>query len=425
MRTVTAYRGTVSRSPAFLAALASLAVPGLDPASVQAVQTDPLRGTAVAFVTDAVGRRWVVRCPLSAAAGARLDAAARMAAAVSGRVSVQVPRPSGTVEVDHGPALVSPFLPGVAFDLAGLPAGPGLAGHLGRVIAEIHGLDRRLVDELGGPVYDADGARTARLADLDRAATTGHVPASLLERWEKALDDVTLWRFAPTVVHGGLTTGAVLADFADPTTTASGSIAALLGWDDTKVADPADDFAALVSEAHPSAVDSVIEAYANARPEGVDPHLRRRALLSSEFAMVRRLLVAVSVDDPDHVRWHATRLRRLAGEVADDDFAPEAPALPRVKPTVVALDDEEAARLGEADRHTQAWDASATQEFTSPTLIARAPEPGSRVTEPSGAPDALDRPATAATDQPGSDESPVQPDSEESLSNGDGPQQPA
>jgi len=195
----------------------------------------------------------------------------------------------------------------------------------------------------------------------------------------------------------------VLADFADPTTAASGSVTALLGWDDTKVGDPAEDFAALVSEAHPSAVDSVIEAYANARPEGVDPHLRRRALLASEFAVVRHLLVAMSIDDPDQVRWHATRLRRLAGEVSDDDFAPDAPAVPPVKPTVVALDDDAAAREEEADRHTQAWDTSATQELTSPTLVARAPEPASE--------ESLGDAASLGD--------------EASLGDGDGPQQPA
>ena len=410
--------GPVSSSPAFLAALASLAVPGLDPASVQAVQTDPLRGTAVAFVTDAVGRRWVVRSPLTSATGARLDSAARVATAVSGRLSVQVPRPSGTVEAGHGPAIVGPLLPGVAFDFALLPAGPGLAGHLGRVIAEIHALDRRLVDDAGGPVYDADSARAARLADLDRAAATGHVPSSLLERWEQALDDVTLWRFAPTVVHGGLTTGAVLADFADPTTAASGSVTAVLGWDETKVGDPAEDFAALVSEAHPAAVDSVIEAYANARPEGVDPHLRRRALLASEFAMVRRLLVAVSVDDPDQTRWHATRLRRLAGEVSDEDFAPEAPAVPPVKPTVVAIDDQEAARVGEADRHTQAWDTSTTQELTSPTLIARSPE----APEP---PEPGEDPEPDESTEPHAESADAGEDAEGSLGDGDRPEQPA
>ena len=43
------------------------------------------------------------------------------------------------------------------------------------------------------PVYDAESYRTRRLADLDRGASTGHIPATLLSRWERALDDVTLW----------------------------------------------------------------------------------------------------------------------------------------------------------------------------------------------------------------------------------------
>ena len=110
--------------------------------------------------------------------GARLDSAARVASAVSGRLSVQVPRPSGTVEARHGPALVGPLLPGVAFDFAQLPAGPGLAGHLGRVIADDLKPARRARDcglgvrnfGLGGftrreheqPGHGVDAARAAR-----------------------------------------------------------------------------------------------------------------------------------------------------------------------------------------------------------------------------------------------------------------------
>ena len=55
------------------------------------------------------------------------------------------------------------------------------------------------------PVYDAETCRTRHLADLDRGAATGHVPTALLSRWERALEDVTAWRFAPTPVHGDLT----------------------------------------------------------------------------------------------------------------------------------------------------------------------------------------------------------------------------
>lgn len=361
----------MSSSPAFLAALASIAVPGLDPVAVRAVRTDPLSGMALAFVTDAVERRWVVRCPLTEAAGARLDAATRVTRPLAERLSVQVPVPSGFADVDAGRAAVSPMLPGSSLDLAALPSGPGLAGHLGRVLAEIHAVDRRLFEELGMPVYEADSGRAARLADLDRGAATGHVPAALLQRWETALEDVTLWRFAPTVIHGSLTGSSILATFDDASTAASGSVASLIGWGEARVGDPAEDFADLVHSASSEAVDSVIEAYANARVEGVDPHLRRRALVSAEFAMLRRLLVAVTVDDPDQVRWHAARLRRLAEEAREDDFAPEAPPVVAAKPTVIPVAPEVLEREAEAERHTQGWDAAATQEFTSPTIVAR------------------------------------------------------
>ena len=52
------------------------------------------------------------------------------------------------------------------------------------------------------------------------------------------------------------------------------------------MADPADDFAALVTEASPEAVDSVLEAYAHARVERPDQHLVRRARLAGELRLV-------------------------------------------------------------------------------------------------------------------------------------------
>ena len=124
----------------------------------------------------------------------------------------------------------------------------------------------------------------------------------------------------------------------------------------------------------------------------------------------------MSVDDPDQVRWHATRLRRLAGEVSEEDFAPEAPAVPPVKPTVVSIDEQEAARAGEADRHTQPWDISTTQELTSPTLIARSPE-APDAPEESTEPDESTEPPAESAD--------AGEDAKGSLGDGDRPEQPA
>ena len=328
MVTFTAYRGSVSpesRSPAFLAALASAAVPGLEPVSARAVHPGRAAEFDSAIVIDDQDRSWFIRCPRTPAAGARLESAASLVTLLARRLPFQVPVPKGFVAVPDGRAAVYPLLPGRPVAFAGLPSGPGLAAELGRTIAAIHNVDRGVYEEAGVPSYDADAYRTRRLSDLDRAAATGHVPSALLSRWEAALDDVTLWRFAPSPVHGGLTRSQVLAVFDSDEDAGSGHVRAVVGWEDARVADPAEDFAAVVTQASPESVESVLEAYANSRIERPDPHLRRRALLASELALLGDLLGAVTLGAPDRVRHVADRLTELSRHVGPDDFKAPAP----------------------------------------------------------------------------------------------------
>ena len=198
-RARTAYGDRVDRSPLFLAALASAAVPGLDPASVEALPGAPDHHYDVAFVQDTQHRRWVVRVPRSQAAAAQMESTFGLLALLARRLPFSVPTPKGFAALkEGGRAAIYPYLPGQNVDFAQLPAGPGLAAELGRAIAALHNADHGLFDEAGLPAYDADTYRTRRLSELDRAAATGHVPTGLLARWEKLLEDVTLWRFAPT-----------------------------------------------------------------------------------------------------------------------------------------------------------------------------------------------------------------------------------
>ena len=75
----------MDRSPPFLAALASAAVPGLDPASVEALpSTTRASSFDVAFVQDAQHRRWVVRAPRSRGRRRRDGPHVRAARACSG-----------------------------------------------------------------------------------------------------------------------------------------------------------------------------------------------------------------------------------------------------------------------------------------------------------------------------------------------------
>ncbi len=384
----------MDRSPAFLAALASAAVPGLDPVSVEALPSTPDQSFDVAFVQDAEHRRWVVRAPRTDVAGAEMDRTVGLLALLGRRLPFAVPAPKGFVALaEGGRAAVYPYLPGHQLDFAELPPGPGLAAELGRALAALHNTDPGVYEEAGLPSYDADAYRTRRLADLDRAAESGRVPTTLLARWEAALEDVSLWRFAPTATHGDLTGDQVLAVFTDDADASTGRIRALTGWEDAKVADPADDFAALVADAPPGAVETVLEAYAHQRVERPDANLLVRARLVAELGLLGTLMTALTRKDAGAVEVLTTQLRRLDDAVHtdedDDDYRRTSlsPVVARARtaaPPALVVDEDEEDLPGLPDEATDEapdassepdpddWEEEATHE-TRP--IALTPEP--------------------------------------------------
>jgi macrolide phosphotransferase len=302
----------VERSPLFLAALASAAVPGLDPTSVEALPSGSGQLFDVAFVQDSEHRRWVVRAPRTEAAGAQMDTTVALLGLLARRLPFSLPTPRGFTGLKGGGrAAVYPYLPGQAVDFAALPAGPGLAADLGRAIAAVHNIDHGLFEEAGLPAYDADTCRTRRLSELDRAAATGQVPTGLLSRWERLLEDVAIWRFAPTPTHGDLTGDQVLVIFDDDRDVATGRVTGITGWDDARVADPADDLASLVAHAPAKALDTLVEAYAHARRERPDPALLTRARLVAEMGEVAELMRAIAAGERALAEQQAQVLREL------------------------------------------------------------------------------------------------------------------
>lgn len=302
------------RSPLTLAALATAAVPGLDVVATRLPQHDG-SDFAVTGILDAGGRRWVVRCPQHPAAGAAMEGEValleRLAEAVDrGDLPFDVPRPAGFATLpEGGRAMVYRELLGHPMDPGDLAPGPHLAAQLGRAIAAIHELPAEVVTSAGLPVYDSEAWRHRRLAELDDAARTGDVPSILLARWERALEDVTLWRFKPTPVHGDLAPGHVLVS--------GGAIAAVVDWSHAQVGDPAEDLSWLFAAAPEDALDTVLEAYSLARTERGDIHLAARATLASELALARWLLHGVRTEDRDVVADARRMLADLAYLVRD------------------------------------------------------------------------------------------------------------
>lgn len=311
------YRVSVTRTPAYLAAVASSAVPGLDAVAVRASRGAPGNRCDLGFVTDTQRRAWVVRVPTTSAVGAQLDTAADLLPLLHRRVPYSVPIPRGFLAVPEGRAVVYAYLHGRSVVLSEVVPGPGVAAEIGRAIAGLHNVDRAVFDEAGVPVYDAETCRTRHLADLDRGAATGHVPTALLSRWERALEDVSAWRFAPTPVHGDLTGARFLVTFADEENPETASVRAVTGWEHAKVADPADDFAAIEAECSAETFESIVEAYSLARIERPDRHLRHRAKVVSELRLLTRLLDAVHAAEPPLITRRAAELRVLDEQTAN------------------------------------------------------------------------------------------------------------
>nr|PZN00249.1 MAG: aminoglycoside phosphotransferase [Actinomycetota bacterium] len=310
------------RSPLALAALASVAVPGLD---VYDVLRSPLADADfdVVIVKDATGQRWMVRAPRRAAAGAALEAEMGVLRALTrareaGLIEFEVARPAGAATIageSGGRAVVYSDVQGSPLVLAAVEPGPGLAASIGRTIAQIHELPTTLVEDQGLPSYTAEEYRQRRLAELDAGAQTGLVPPRLADRWEQQLENISWWRFEPTVVHGDMGEHQLMVR--------EGIVTGVLDWMDTRVADPADDLAWLVAAAPEDVLDSVMEAYMMGRRELRDPHLLDRARLASELALLRWLMYGVRTENADVIEDGRGMLADLEALLFDsEDEAP-------------------------------------------------------------------------------------------------------
>ncbi|TNU76008.1 aminoglycoside phosphotransferase [Miniimonas arenae] len=293
-------------STSYLAALAVAAVPGLDAVATRHPRT-VTEHLEVTGVLDSAGRAWVVRAPRDDATGAALALESALLAALEREdLPFDLARTAGWVELDDGGrAVVQTALPGRPLVLAALHAGPGVAADLGAALAALHRVPLDTVSDLV-PVYDAEACRTRLLAELDALAATGRVPAVLLRRWEHALEDVALWRFSTTFVHGDLASDRVLVEGEE--------VVALEDFAQAHVGDPAVDLAWLVAAAPEDALESVLEAYALGAPEG-DAHALDRAQLLSELALGRWLQHGLRVSEPQVVAEAEEMLADLAEAV--------------------------------------------------------------------------------------------------------------
>ena len=260
-----------------------------------------------------------MRSPRHAEASARLETEflvlRAFAPGIRAELPFLMPTVAGSVRLGTLSTFVYSHLAGSTLSVDELTAGPeALAREIGVALAAIHDLPRSLVSDADLPSYTPNEFRQRRLNELDQAATTGKIPPSLLLRWEHALEDVSLWRFNPSVVHGDLHEDNILVE--------GRRVTAVTGWTDLRIGDPADDFAWLVASNEQEFVDAVLAAYTSARRDKPDNHLLRRAALSAEFALAQYLVKGIAAGDSGMVAEAEGMLETLAGDIAEHGGQP-------------------------------------------------------------------------------------------------------
>jgi aminoglycoside phosphotransferase (APT) family kinase protein len=145
-----------------------------------------------------------------------------------------------------------------------------------------------------------------RVSELDRAAQTGKVPPVLLHRWEAALEDVSLFRYQPTVIHGAINGQSVLE--------LDGKVSGVLNWSELRISDPAEDMSWVLGGAAPDVARNIIARYFEARA-GADSNLWPRALLYSELELARWLLHGYSSGNQEIIEDAVGMLMVLTEEV--------------------------------------------------------------------------------------------------------------
>lgn len=306
------------RKPIELAAVATAAVPGLTPTAVSSAPDDPADFDS-ALLLDTEGKRWRVRSPRHAEASARLETEFLVLRAFTPGIRAELPflmpTVAGTVRQGTLSTFVYSHLSGATRSVEELSTGSAtLARELGAALAAIHDLPHSLVSNADLPSYTPNEFRQRRLNELDQAATTGKIPPLLLRRWEHALEDVSLWRFNPSVVHGDLHEDNLLVD--------GDRVTAVTGWTDLRIGDPADDMAWLVASNDQDFVDTVLAHYSSSRRDAPDAHLLRRAALSAEFALAQYLVKGLAAGDQDMTDEAESMLAVLAEDVAEHGGQP-------------------------------------------------------------------------------------------------------
>jgi aminoglycoside phosphotransferase (APT) family kinase protein len=307
----------MGQSPLILAALATDAVSGLKVKNAIGISGAAAGNFDSALITDVNGDSFIVRVPTTPTAGAELELEIQVLkslSAFSARLGFEIPQKVGeTRDLSTGNrVLVFKYVHGNPIDTRRMNAASAITQSIAKAISTIHSLPIELVQNNGLSEFSPAENIRLRVAELDRAMQSGQVPPILLQRWEEALSDVSLFKYQPVVVHGSLAVETVLEK--------GGEVSGILDWQKVQLGDPALDFGWLANES-PELLESILLNYQLSRTSA-DGNIAKRAALYAELEWVRWLVHGYAVKDTAIVEEAILGLQELAGLASEGQLAP-------------------------------------------------------------------------------------------------------
>ncbi|NMA75940.1 MAG: phosphotransferase [Actinomycetales bacterium] len=214
----------------------------------------------VAFGRAHDGQRWVLRIPRRADVLSRADVEGRLLRLVAPQLDVAVPDwRINSPELIAYPLL--PGLPGLSLETDGTVtwridiSSRAYAESLGRMVAQLHGIDAVDAAATGIEVRSPAQVREAWMRDLDRVAAEFEIAPALWERWRAWVAEDSYWPQHSVLTHGEIYPAHTLVE--------GERISALLDWTTAAVGDPARDLLFHQASAPPEVFEHAVGAYAD------------------------------------------------------------------------------------------------------------------------------------------------------------------
>lgn len=259
----------------------------------------------VAFATAEDTTEWALRLPRRDDVAGKIDDEAKILRFVRDRLSVAVP----DWRIQSRDLIAYPTLPGepgLTLDAAGEPVwhvdreDPRYAVSLGRLIAELHGIDVADARAAGIPSQSTAEVRAEWRARLDQVSAAFTIAASLRDQWIDWMADDELWPEFTVFTHGELYPAHLLLG-------ADGSIRSVLDWTTAKVGDPALEFMYHYMLSTPETFQLALDAYADITGR-VPQHLLQRCAALLSAGPLNYAAYALTTRAPEHMAAAAAQL---------------------------------------------------------------------------------------------------------------------